>query len=70
MDHSGQNASPMACGSRKPLQPKSHLWGLHWLVFVNMTQTIVIWEEEPSLGKTAPSDWPASMPVWLFFILD
>lgn len=39
---------------------KAHVWwGCAGLVFVNLTQTGVTWEEGPSLGEPLPSDGPA-----------
>lgn len=38
-----------------------------WLVFVNLTETRVIWEEDTSIRELDPSDWTLEMLVGCFF---
>lgn len=37
--------------------------GISWLVFANMIQTTVAWEEEPSMEELLLSSWPVGMSV-------
>lgn len=43
------------------------VWQVSWLVFVNLTQAGVIWEEEILTEKMPPSHWPRGKFGILFY---
>lgn len=40
-----------------------------WLIFVDLTQAWVFWEEEASVDKMVPSNWPIGQPVGYLYKL-